>query len=163
MATGGAQRQPAAGVAGCCGPRALWGWSPAPYPAETPWARRVDRFFPRTGLPCLLYIVAIVGLLSLAANLAVQGQLAVEGIAFLGAGAWCALNFWRCRHAHCLVSGVGWLGLSLMTFFEAGLGHSVIGGDEQLVFLAVLVIAAVFEGVWYLGNGTNAMTSGLRG
>ena len=40
--------------------RALWGWSPPPLPAQTAWARRVDRFAPSTGLRCLAFLVGIV-------------------------------------------------------------------------------------------------------
>jgi hypothetical protein len=84
----------------------------------------------------------------------------VEGIAFAAAGGWCALNFWRCRHAHCLVSGLGWLALSVLTFIETGIVHSVIGGYKQPAFLGVLAVALVFEGAWYLERGTNAFGPG---
>ncbi len=138
---------------------ALWGWLPPPQPAQNLWARRIDRFLPHTALPCLLYIIAIVGLLNLAPHLPARGGLGLEGLAFLAAGGWCGLNFSRCRQAHCLVSGGGWLGLSVLTFIEAGLGHSVIRGFEEPVFLGVLVVAVLFEGAWYLGRGTNAVIS----
>ena len=39
----------------------------------------------------------------------------------------------------------------------AGLGRSVIGGSEPAVFLGVLVVALVFEFVWRLTHGTNAI------
>lgn len=42
---------------------------------------------------------------------------------------------------------------------EAGLGHSLIGGEEQLVFLGILAIGFVFEGVWYLRRHGNAVTA----
>ena len=71
---------------------------------------------------------------------------------------WCALNFWRCRHAHCLVTGAGWLGLSLLALVGAGLGHSVVGGHERGVFVVVLVIGFIFEAAWQITRGTNAMT-----
>jgi hypothetical protein len=45
---------------------------------------------------------------------------------------------------------VGWLALSAFAFIETGLGHSVIGGYEQPVFLGVLALALVFECGWYL-------------
>ena len=60
---------------------------------------------------------------------------------------------------HCVIDGVGWLGLALVAFVGAGLGHSVIGGYEQPVFLGVLVTALAFEGVWRSGRGTNAVTA----
>jgi hypothetical protein len=141
----------------CCTPPSLWGWSPPPLPTESAMARRVDRFLPRTGLPCLFFLLAVVALLNLAPHLPARGQLGVEGIAFAAAGGWCALNFWRCRQAHCLISGFGWLALSVLTFIETGIGHSVIGGNEEPAFLGVLAIALVFEGAWYLAHRTNAV------
>ena len=147
---------------GCC-PRALWGWSPPSLPADTPLKRRVDRILPRTGLACLLYYAGVIGLLNLAPVLATRGQLAVDGLAALAAGAWCGVNFWRCRHAHCALSGAGWLGLALLAFAETAAGRSWIGGDEQVVFLAVLVVALAFEGIWAAVRGTNALTPPMRG
>ena len=83
--------------------------------------------------------------------------------AFLASGGWCALNFWRCRQAHCLISGGGWLGLSFLSFIETGLGHSVINGYEQPVFLGVLAIGVAFEGTWYLRRGDNIVRFGATG
>jgi hypothetical protein len=40
---------------------------------------------------------------------------------------------------------------------ETVLGHSVIGGNEQPVFLGVLVAALAFEAIWCLTHGTNAI------
>src|ERR1039457_2663312 len=138
--------------------RALWGGSPPARPAATSLERLVDRIQPRTGVSCALYIVAVIALLSIAPHLPVRAGLAVDGLAALAAGSWCALNFWRCRQAHCVVNGVGWLGLALLAFVGAGLGHSVIGGYDQSVFLGVLVAALAFEGVWCAVRGTNAVT-----
>jgi len=84
-------------------------------------------------------------------------------LGFVAAGGWCGLNFWRCRQAHCMVNAAGWLGLSLVAFAEAGLGRSLIHGDEQLVFLGVLVAALGFEGLWYLAKGTNVISRTTRG
>lgn len=139
------------------GGRALFGWSP---PARLPsnrLQRVVDRTFPRTGVGCALYIVAVIALLSLAPHLPVRGDLAAGGLAALAAGSWCVANFWRCRQAHCLIDGAGWLMLAVLAFIEAGLGRSVIGGSEEAVFLGVLAVALVFEGVWRLARGTNAI------
>jgi hypothetical protein len=138
--------------------RALWGWSPPARPAATPLERQVDRILPRTGVFCALYFLAVVALLSIAPHLPGRADLAVDGMAALAAGSWCVVNFWRCRQAHCVVDGVGWLGLALLAFVGAGLGHSVIGGYEQSVFLGVLVAALAFEGVWCAVRGTNAVT-----
>jgi hypothetical protein len=102
--------------------RALWGWSPPDRPADTPLKRGIDRVLPRTGLATAACIAAVVGLFSLAPHLPLRANLAADGLAALLAGAWCGLNFWRCRHAHCAVTGAGWLALSVFVFTEAGLG-----------------------------------------
>lgn len=138
------------------------GWSPPSLPADTRFKRLADRFLPRAGLPAVVYFVAAIGALNLAPLLPGPGELALEGAAALTAGGWCGLNFWRCRHAHCLVTGAGWLGVSLLAFTGAGLGHSVIGGDERAVFLGVLLAGVAFEAAWRLARGTNAVTAGLR-
>jgi hypothetical protein len=84
-------------------------------------------------------------------------SMAVDGLAALAAAAWCGLNFWRCRHAHCIVTSTGWAALSLLAFTEAGLGRSLIGGNEQPVFLVVLAAAVAFEVGWRLARGTSAI------
>jgi len=136
------------------GRRALWGWSPPDLPADTGLKRRADRLLPRTGVPALLCYAAVVGLLSLAPHLPERGNLAVDGLAALAGAAWCGLNFWRCRHAHCVVTSTGWAALSALAFTGAALGRSLIGGDEQPVFLAVLAVAVLFEVAWCLARGS---------
>jgi len=69
------------------------------------------------------------------------------------------VNFWRCRHAHCVITGIGWFALAGFTFFEAGLGRSLIHGDERLVFLGVLAPGLVFDGTWNVVRGTNAVSA----
>jgi hypothetical protein len=145
--------------ASCCARCASKSWSPPPLPADTQLKRLVDRFLPRAGLPVVAYFAVAIGTLNLASLLSdPAAELALEGAAALAAGGWCALNFWRRRHAHCLVTGIGWLGLSLLAFIEAGLGHSVIGGYERDLFLLMLAIGCVFEAAWQITRGTNAMT-----
>jgi hypothetical protein len=142
--------------------RALWGWSPPARPAGTRLEHRMDRILPRTGRSCAVYFLAVIALLSVAPHLPGRADLATDGLAALAAGSWCAVSFWRCRQAHCVISGVGWLGLALLAFAGAGLGHTVIGGYEQPVFLGVLVAALAFEGAWCLARGTNAVTALCR-
>jgi len=103
------------------------------------------------------YFAAVIGLLGLAQALPAPAFLAVDAVAFLAGGSWCALNFWRCRQAHCLLTGFGWLVLALFATAEAVAGRSLIGGDEQLVFLAVLAVSLVFETSWYLAHRSNAV------
>jgi hypothetical protein len=143
----------------CCGPTALFGWSPPPLPADTELKRRVDRLLPRSGVPFVLFFAAVVALLNVGAILPVRLDLVAVSVASLSAGGWCAVNFWRCRHAHCVITGTGWLALAGFTLFEAGLGRSLIHGDEGLVFLGVLAAGLVFEGVWSVARGTNAVSS----
>ncbi|MGH3149309.1 MAG: hypothetical protein ACRDOB_01065 [Streptosporangiaceae bacterium] len=131
------------------------GWGPPARPADTPAKRAVDRFLPRPGWPAVAYFAVVIGLLGLAQALPAPGYLAVDAVAFLAGGSWCALNFWRCRQAHCLLTGVGWLLLALFAAAEAGLGHSVIHGDEQPLFVAILAVGLAFECLWHwLGRGS---------
>jgi hypothetical protein len=146
---------------GCLPLRPLWGWSPPSLPARTRWERRVDRYLLSSGWPCLAYIVAIVGLLSLAPHLAARGGLGLDAAAFLAAGGWCALNFWRCRHAHCVLTGAGWLAQGTLALVETGFGHSVIAGYEQPVFLGVLVAGLGFEAAWAPWRRTNRIGPSL--
>lgn len=141
-----------------CGSRALCGWSPPSQIADTSLKRRVDRLV-LGNFAAISILVAVVALLSLSPHLPRRADLAVEGLATLIGGAWCTLNFWRCRHAHCLITGPGWLALSVFVFAESALGHSVIGGYEQPTFVAVLGIALVFEAFWRLTLHTNAIAS----
>jgi hypothetical protein len=139
-----------------CGARALCGWSPPSLPADTVTKQRVDRI--RVGNLAAIGVVAVViGLLNLAPHLPPRASLATVGVAGLVAGGWCALNFWRCRHAHCLITGPGWLAFGLFAFGEAAVGHSLIGGYEQPVFMSVLGTAIAFEIVWYFLHHTNAV------
>ena|SRR2546425_245219 len=130
---------------------------------QEPGKRRIGWLRPRSGVPAVVYFAAVVALLLLAPELPRRAELAADGLAALAAGTWCGLNFWRCRQAHCLVSAAGWLGLSLVAFAGAALGRSLIYGDEQLVFLGVLLAALGFEGLWYLGKGTNVIVGTARG
>ena len=146
-----------------CTPRALCGWSPPVLEADTPSRRAIDRFMPRTGLAVFIYFGAIAGLMLIAPLFAKQEELGIDGLTAVAAASWCGLNFWRCRHAHCLVTTAGWSLLAAFDFGEAVIGRSVIPGnihgDEQLGFLAVLVAGLVFEGVWTRLRGTNAVIS----
>jgi hypothetical protein len=149
-----------AGTTACGGGGALWGWSPPRLPADTAFKRLVDRVQPRGGVRLLAFFAAVVALLNVGQVLPRRTDLATVGLAALLAGGWCALNFWRCRHAHCALTGAGWLALAVFTLAEAAVGHSLIGGDEPLVFLAVLGLGLVFEAGWHLRRGTNSIGPG---
>ena len=146
-----------------CTPRALCGWSPPVLEADTSFKRAIDRLMPRTGLAVFIYFGAVAGLMLIAPLFAKSAELGIDGLTAVAAATWCGLNFWRCRHAHCLVAAAGWSLLTAFDFGEAVIGRSVIPGnihgDEQLGFLAVLVAGLVFEGVWTRLRGTNAVIS----
>lgn len=143
-----------------CESRALCGWAPPDLPADTPVKRRVDRLLPRSG-PGAFAIFALVAVaISFADALPTRLGLGVLALASALGGAWCAVNFWRCRHAHCVVTGLGWLALAAFVTVEVVLGRSVIGGNEGLVFLTVLAASLLFELGVYVVRGTNALTGG---
>src|SRR5262245_12153596 len=146
-----------AAASSCCGPRALFGWSPPASPADTALKRRVDAIMPRTGLPLVIFYAAVIVLLNVGLVLPRRLDLVAIGVASLAAGAWCTVNFWRCRHAHCLITGPGWLALAGFAFVEAGLGRSLIHGDEGLIFLGVLAAGLLWECGWQVAYGTRAI------
>lgn len=149
-------------AAACCGPSGTGGWAPPLLVADTPLKRCVDKLLPRRGVAVAGYFAVVIGLLLVAARFPPREQLAVEGLAALAAGSWCALNFWRSRHGHCMITGPAWLLLAVFTFAEAAIGRSLVDGDEQRIFLAVLVVGCGFECWWYLARGTNAVTPTAR-
>lgn len=146
----------------CGDGRSLRGWSPPPLPADTRSKRRVDLLVPRTGMAACVYLLSVAALLGMAAHLPLRPALIFDGLAALAGGSWCSINFWRCRHAHCVVTGFGWLALGGFAFLEAGLGQSLIGGDEQLVFVVVLVVGLAFEAAWSRATGGNAVVARQR-
>ncbi len=130
--------------------------------AAAPAKRRLHRLLPACGLPAIGYFAGVIALLGVAQILPPPAYLLVDAVAFLAAGSWCGVNFWRCRQAHCLATGSGWLLLAMFAVAEAGFGRSLIGGDEQLVFLGTLAIGLIFECVWNLMHRTSAVTRASR-
>jgi hypothetical protein len=133
-------------------------------PSKDGGAKRfADRLLPRGLWLCLFFAVIAVGVFA-SPHLPIRAGLALGAIATLAASTYCLLNFWRCREAHCIVSGTGWTLLALFEFAELGVGRSLIDRSEGLVFLIVLGLAFAFEAVWRLRYGTNAVTgTALRG
>ncbi|MGH3494164.1 MAG: hypothetical protein ACRDQ1_13175, partial [Sciscionella sp.] len=137
--------------------RTWWGWaSPPTLAADTAAKRAADRVLPRGGAASAFF-VAIFVLVGLAARLPVRADLTVAGLAAGAAGAWCSVNFWRCRHAHCVVTGAGWLVLAGIDVVGAVLGYSLLGGFGGVAFLAVLATGVLFELGWSLRTGTHAI------
>lgn len=120
--------------------------------------RWTDRVLPRTGLPAVLYFLAVVALLNVGPRLAApRPGLALFGIASLAAGLWCSLNFWRCRHAHCLITGPGWTLVALLSFAGVAVGRSLVGHAEGPIFDAVLALGLAFELGWRQARGSHAV------
>jgi len=132
-----------------CGvPRSSWGWSSPPHAAESRLKRAADGLRPRSGRPLAVRYAMVIALIALAAPLPVRGALIVDALAAAAARGWCAVNFWWCGHAHYVVTGGGWLGLTLLTAAEAADGRSVANGHEEVVFLAILALVLTFETLW---------------
>lgn len=130
--------------------------SPARLVSDSSLKRLADRLLP-TGVGQWIFFGAVFAAVSLAPNLSRRPGLALAAVATLAGSAWCLVNFWRCREAHCIVSGLGWAVLGALGLLETGLGHSIIGGYGGAVFIAVLVVAYIFEFVWRAVYGTNAV------
>ncbi|HVA42272.1 MAG TPA: hypothetical protein VNF50_02200 [Acidimicrobiales bacterium] len=130
--------------------------SPVRLASDSSFKRLAGRLLP-TGVGQWIFFGLVFVAVSLAPNLSRRPGLALAAVATLAGSTWCLVNFWRCREAHCIVSGLGWAGLGAFGLLETGLGHSLIGGYGGAVFIAVLVVAYIFEFGWRAVYGTNAV------
>jgi len=121
--------------------------------------RLADRLLP-TGAGQWVFFGMVAVALSAASTLSPRATLAIDAAAILATSAWCSVNFWRCREAHCLITSAGWGALGVLAGAETTMGHSLIDGTEVPVFLAVLAVAYAFEASWRARHGTKALTSG---
>lgn len=136
--------------------------SPPRLPADTAAKHLVDRLQP-TGTSQWLFFAVVGALVVAAPFLPTRPGLAVGAVASLAGSAWCLANFWRCREAHCIITGGGWAALLALQLVELGMGRSVIHGTESSAFLAILVIGLVFECGWQVVFGTNAVSRHASG
>ena len=130
--------------------------SPPRSTADTDAKRVIDRVLPTGGSRCAFFIAIAVGI-SAAGQLPITPGLVLGAATTLVASGYCLLNFWRCREAHCIISGTGWAALGLFETAEIALGHSLIHRNEGAVFVAIIVIAVAFEAYWRARHGTNAI------
>lgn len=137
-------------------PTGIW-CSPPRLQADTRVKSAVDRFLPSGGWRCAFFIAIAVGI-SAAGRIPTTPGLVLGTATTLVASSYCLLNFWRCREAHCIVSGIGWAALGLFEATEIALGHSLIHRNEGATFLAILVIAVAFEAFWRTRHGTNVLS-----
>lgn len=130
--------------------------SPPRLKADTDAKRVIDRILPTGAWRCAFFIAIAVGI-SAAGQLPTTPGLALGAATTLVASGYCLLNFWRCREAHCIISGTGWAALGLFEAAEIAAGHSLIHRNEGAAFVAILVIAVAFETFWRRRHGTNAL------
>ena len=131
--------------------------SPPRLPADSASKRLVDLVLP-TGVAERVYFAVVAALVIAAPFLPTRPGLAVGALAALAASTWCLANFWRCREAHCIVTGGGWAALFALEMVELGIGRSVLRGAESSAFAAILVIGLVFECGWQVAFGSNVLT-----
>lgn len=130
--------------------------SPPRLPANTRPERFADRLLPTGAGQWIFFAVVAVGI-GAAPHMPTRSRLALDAVVTIAASSWCLVNFWRCREAHCVVSGYGWATLGLLEVIELALDRSLIRGTEGLVFVAILFAALVFQCVWRARSGTNAL------
>lgn len=130
--------------------------SPPRLKADTRTKRMIDRVLPTGASRCAFFVAIAVGV-SAAGQLPTTPGLAVGAVTTFVASSYCLLNFWRCREAHCIISGTGWSALGLFETAEIAVGHSLIHRNEDAAFVAILVIAVAFELYWRTRYGTNAL------
>lgn len=78
-------------------------------------------------------------------------------VLYLAVGLYCSVNFWRCREAHCVITGAGFTLLGLGLLAEALGVHTEIGEYNGPIALGVLAIAIAFEAAVRARHGTNAV------
>lgn len=130
--------------------------SPPRLTADTDAKRAIDLVLPIGAWRYAFFIAIAVGI-SAADQLPNTPGLVLGAATTLVAGGYCMLNFWRCREAHCIISGTGWAALGLFEAAEIVLGHSLIHRNEGAVFVAILIVAVVFEAYWRTRHGSNAI------
>ena len=131
--------------------------SPPRLPADSVSKHVIDLVLP-TGAAERVYFAMVAALVIAAPFVPTRPGLAVGALAALAASTWCLANFWRCREAHCIVTGAGWAALFALEIVELVIGRSVLHGAESSAFAAILLIGLVFECGWQLAFGTNALT-----
>jgi hypothetical protein len=132
---------------------------PPPLTADTRGKQIADRVLPKGIAQCIYFAIVAAGV-AVAPTLPLRPGLGLALAATVAASSWCLVNFWRCREAHCVVSGVGWAALAALEVIELSLGRSFLFGSEGLFFVAILIVALGFEGLWRSRHGSSALISG---
>ncbi len=107
---------------------------------------------------CYVFATVAVAALVTSALGPVSGLL-LEAAFFLVAGTYCLANFYRCREAHCIVTGTLWTALAVAGLVAALAGRDVRSA-EWVAFVAIALTAYGFEALWKAARGTNALRLG---
>jgi hypothetical protein len=142
-------------VADCCS--AFAATRPASLPQTRAWHRLADQFLAGSR-PSLVPLLIGLGALASWTSSALTGGLTMLPLTgfFFVAGVWCLLNFARSREAHCVVDGFGWTGLATISLMVTVAGIEAATA-AWIVFVAILVLAILFETAWANASGTTAL------
>ena len=143
-------------LAECCS--AFASTRPSSLPQTRAWHHQADRFL-AASRPSLVPLLIGLGLLASWLSKTLSGGLTMLPLAgfFFVAGGWCLLNFARSREAHCVVDGFGWTGLAIVSLAAAVAGLYA-ATPAWIAFVAILVVAILFEISWASTAGTTALT-----
>ena len=137
-------------VGGSCGP-------PPPSPRNR-FERALDAYTNLTApfvRGCFVFVtVALVVLAS--SRLGRAGGVPVQAAFLLLIATYCLANFARCREAHCIVTGLGYLSFAIVGAWAVFAGRDVRSG-EWIAFLAITLLGHAFEALWRRARGTNAL------
>lgn len=89
-------------------------------------------------------------------RLGIPGGLWLAAAYYLVFGGYCLANFARCREAHCIVTGAGWLALGMVGAWSA-IGDRAILGVLWDAFAVVAIVGFAFEAGWTRLRGTYAL------
>ena len=120
--------------------------------------RLADRYRDLTGpvfrMP--LGVLVAIGVAVAAGRLPVRAGMALDALFLITIGIYCAANFWRCREAHCVVTGTGWTATGLAAIVAA-VGGYAWNDLLWISFLAVWVVGVAFEFTVRRRTGSNAL------
>ena len=80
----------------------------------------------------------------------------LSGLYFGIYSAYCLANFARCREAHCIVTGLGWGVLAVVTLVAAVMQLQWLGQIWN-AFLVVFVVGHGFELIWAATRRTHLL------
>lgn len=127
-------------------------------PPTTVGQRLADRYRDLAGpvfrMP--IGVLVAIGVAVAAGWLPVRAGMALDALFLLAIGVYCAANFWRCREAHCVITGTGWTAAGLAAMLAAVGGYA--WNDALWIwFLIVWVVGLTFEFAVRRRTGSNVL------